>query len=628
MKRVVWVSLLIIGCPTRALSQEVAFPTGWYTYEQVARQLSTQGRTVRCDAALKQEVVLLALKPRSWEQICSLLERGLSIKIERVGPVDSQQWLLKRDPEKARREKQLRERFANFLVHSERSPNPDLSILSSVPLPVLVRETPRLTAMARELQQKIRAAVGDAPPDNMQRTLTATIEALSTYSPPDLSKEIEEAIALQIDVSDEVFRQRFHLPPEWIGDRELKRKMLLLDLALKIDYFRHTLLAEYIYQSSEPQRRIQDAFAFGENYWISPVPVSADAVAWLLGSSHLDASRESLIGFKTSSPIGIVIYRWAGTPGYAGFKASTALVHDDWWMFLDHAYLRITTERLEEVFQTIDEDLYREYIESSQRQHALLSSTVAQRSIPTRSEWFNLYSWVYQWVCHLEQEVIIPLYPHRARCADASNLQKFLTLLPDRGVWRVEQVEGVWIWRNWLEFIDRAPDLPLATLMQLVRSPRTPNDWRRFTRQVSPRQARWMSLMPNLPNTESLFGSSEWLGPLPLVAEQWLLFQVLDAVPQWEHRLKRTRELTIAWRELAPATRQGWGKRLLEVGTGVLPEAFHPWVWLGRGEAFAQWLGQEGTVWVSRSPRGVVVSVRVGDQELLTGVIPLKLEQQ
>ncbi|OYT68488.1 MAG: hypothetical protein CFK48_11430, partial [Armatimonadetes bacterium CP1_7O] len=183
-----------------------------------------------------------------------------------------------------------------------------------------------------------------------------------------------------------------------------------------------------------------------------------------------------------------------------------------------------------------------------------------------------------------------------------------------------------WIWRNWLDFIDRAPDLPLATLMQLVRSPRTPNDWRRFTRQVSPRQARWMSLMPNLPNTESLFGSSEHLGPLPLVAKQWLLFQVLDAVPQWERRLKHTRELTVAWRALAPATRQGWVKRVFEVGTGVLPEAFHPWVWLWREGVLAQWLVQEGAVWVSRVRGGVVVSVRVGQQELLTGVIPLKLE--
>ncbi len=83
----------------------------------------------------------------------------------------------------------------------------------------------------------------------------------------------------------------------------------------------------------------------GRTIGISPVPISADAVAWLLGSRHLDASRESLIGFTTSSPIGIVVHRWAGTPGYAGIELSTALVHDDWWVFLDHAYLQITTEK-------------------------------------------------------------------------------------------------------------------------------------------------------------------------------------------------------------------------------------------------------------------------------------------
>jgi hypothetical protein len=294
------------------------------------------------------------------------------------------------------------------------------------------------------------------------------------------------------------------------------------------------------------------------------------------------------------------------------------------------------SESLEHLFEEMDKSLAANYQRATEAYTRVLQTTSAKpvsagesHKVGRSSRRFtSLYQWLAEFSSQHGEEVIAEIFP---RCAFSDfptqlSLRDLPRCLEASGVWRVEQVEGVWIWRNWLDFIDRAPDLPLATLMQLVRSPRTPNDWRRFTRQVSPRQARWMSLMPNLPNTESLFGSSEQLGPLPLVAKQWLLFQVLDAVPQWERRLKHTRELTVAWRALAPATRQGWVKRVFEVGTGVLPEAFHPWVWLGREEAFARWLVQEGAVWVSRVRGGVAVSVRVGEQELLTGVIPLKLE--
>ncbi|GBC93700.1 hypothetical protein HRbin15_02202 [bacterium HR15] len=619
--------ILIIGYIEIVSSQEIAFPAGWYTYEQIAQQLSTQGRVVRCDPALKQAVVLLAIKPRSWEQVCSLLERSLDLKIERVNPDASEQWILKLDPQKARREKVLRERFANILAGSGWSSGPDLAALHAIPLPVLVRETPRLTQMARELQQQFRTAAGDTVPSDSQGILTTLTETLSTYSMPDFSREIEEAVASQIDSPDEVFRHRFRLPPEWSGSRELKRKIVLLDLALKVDYFRHILLARYIAQASEPQRRIHDAVISGEHYWIVPLQISTDMITWLVGSKYFSESRKTLTGSATSNPIGVVVYCWDGTPGYVGFEVSTALVYDNWWVNLEHEKLWIKTANIEEIFRDIDETLYREYREASQKQDALLSSPVVQRSVATRLRRQNLYTWLYQWVRHLDQEVIIPLYPHRARCEDAPNLQKLLASLPDRGIWRVEQMEGVWIWRNWLAFLDRAPDLPLAALLQLARSPRTPNDWRRFARQVSPRQARWMPLMPNFPNSESLFGVEEHLGSLPLVAKQWLLFQVLDAVPQWESRLKRTDTLTIAWQELAPAKRRAWVQRLLQVGTEGLPEALHPWVWLGRADVLVQSLEQAGVVRVSRVRGGVSVVLQVGEQQWLGCVIPLKLGQ-
>lgn len=626
MKQVLCLILIILYIKI-ASSQEIAFPAGWYTYEQIARQLSIQGRVVRCDPALKQAVVLLAIKPRSWEQVCSLLERSLDLKIERANPDASEQWILKLDPQKARREKVLRERFANILAGSGWSSGPDLAALRAIPLPVLVRETPRLTQMARELQQQFRTAAGDTVPSDSQGILTTLTETLSSYSMPDFSREIEEAFASQIDSPDEVFRQRFRLPPEWSGSRELKRKIVLLDLALKVDYFSPILLARYIAQASEPQRRIHDAVISGEHYWIVPLQISTDMITWLVGSKYFSESRKTLTGSATSNPIGVVVYCWDGTPGYAGFEVSTALVYDNWWVNLEHEKLWIKTANIEEIFRDIDETLYREYREASQKQDALLLSPVAQRSVATRLRGQNLYTWLYQWVRHLDQEVIIPLYPHRARCEDAPNLQKLLASLPDRDLWRVEQMEGVWVWRNWLAFMDRAPDLPMAALLQLARSPRTPNDWRRFARQVSPRQARWMLLMPNFPNSESLFGVEEHLGSLPLVAKQWLLFQVLDAIPQWESRLKRTDTLTIAWQELAPAKRQAWVQRLPQVGTKGLPEALHPWVWLGRTDVLVQSLEQAGVVRVSRVRGGVSVVLQVGEQQWLGCVIPLKLGQ-
>ncbi len=621
--------ILALSCFAQVEMRTVGFAPNFYSFEEIAQRLSTDAVQVRCAPTLRQRVAYLSLKPRSWTEVKSLLERGLHLTI-RPDPKDPKIWWLERSPESLKREQHLRERFCNILQNylTYRKPNryPNWGEVFSS-LPVSVQESDLLNL--RSQFQELGAAIPDSEASEPDGSLAAQIaRRLDKIDIPTCSPDLLRWAQQQAKLPKHEFVQRFGTyfgNYFWDKDETLKTKLALAALAEAFPYRQRILFVHHAISNATTLSTIRTVLR--EGIVFTPVGIPID---------------ESLLQELTARPLSIknplpadpsVVVEHTFTLDACN-RTMRLLYGGQLFVLPDNGgYFEIPSdaEGLEHFFEEIDKFLATDYKRATELCTRVLQTTPTKPvSAGKRRGFLSLYEWLIEFSDQYQEEVIAEVFP---RCA-LLDFPKQLSLrdlsqhLKAEGAWRVDQVEGVWIWRNWLEFIDRAPDLPLATLMQLVRSPRTPNDWRRFTRQVSPRQARWLSLMPNLPNTESLFGSSEWLGPMSFVAQQWLLFQVLDAVPQWEHRLKRTRELTVAWRELAPATRQRWGKQLFEVGTGVLPEAFHPWVWLGRGEEFAQWLGQEGTVWVSRSPMGVVVSVRVGEQELLTGVIPLKLEQQ
>jgi hypothetical protein len=97
-----------------ASGQTVEFPIGYYSYDEIARMMSTAHRRVECAPELKGRVVLLRLKPRDWRQMRRILENTLEIQFRPVGGGDDR-WILMRPPELLKQERRLREALARHI---------------------------------------------------------------------------------------------------------------------------------------------------------------------------------------------------------------------------------------------------------------------------------------------------------------------------------------------------------------------------------------------------------------------------------------------------------------------------------------------------------------------------------
>jgi hypothetical protein len=104
----------LIAALALACGQTVEFPIGYYSYDEIARMMSTAHRRVECAPGLKDRVVLLRLKPRDWRQMRRTLENTLEVQFRRAGGGDDR-WVLERPPELLKQERRLREALARHI---------------------------------------------------------------------------------------------------------------------------------------------------------------------------------------------------------------------------------------------------------------------------------------------------------------------------------------------------------------------------------------------------------------------------------------------------------------------------------------------------------------------------------
>jgi hypothetical protein len=104
----------LVAALALACGQTVEFPIGYYSYDEIARMMSTAHRRVECAPELKGRVVLLRLKPRDWRQMRRILENTLEVQFRRAGGGDDR-WVLERPPELLKQERRLREALARHI---------------------------------------------------------------------------------------------------------------------------------------------------------------------------------------------------------------------------------------------------------------------------------------------------------------------------------------------------------------------------------------------------------------------------------------------------------------------------------------------------------------------------------
>jgi hypothetical protein len=71
----------------------------------------SEGRRIECARDLRQRLALIHLKPRPWQQTRELLEKALDVRFRKISDAENR-WILERDPEVVRIERQRRERLA------------------------------------------------------------------------------------------------------------------------------------------------------------------------------------------------------------------------------------------------------------------------------------------------------------------------------------------------------------------------------------------------------------------------------------------------------------------------------------------------------------------------------------
>jgi hypothetical protein len=97
-----------------ATAQQVEFPLDYYSFVEIAQRMSVDGRRIECARDLRQRLALIHLKPRSWQQTRELLEKALDVRFRKISDAENR-WIVERDPEVVRLERQRRERLASYL---------------------------------------------------------------------------------------------------------------------------------------------------------------------------------------------------------------------------------------------------------------------------------------------------------------------------------------------------------------------------------------------------------------------------------------------------------------------------------------------------------------------------------
>jgi hypothetical protein len=109
----------VLGCwcaasLSLATAQQVEFPLEFYSFAEIAQRMSVDGRRIECARDLRQRLALIHLKPRTWQETRELLEKALDVRFRKISDAENR-WVLERDPEVVRVERQRRERLASYL---------------------------------------------------------------------------------------------------------------------------------------------------------------------------------------------------------------------------------------------------------------------------------------------------------------------------------------------------------------------------------------------------------------------------------------------------------------------------------------------------------------------------------
>lgn len=557
---------IVLGCwcaasLSLATAQQVEFPLEFYSFAEIAQRMSVDERRIECARDLRQRLALIHLKPRSWQQTRELLEKALDVRFRKISDAENR-WVLERDPEVARAERQRRERLANFLdkegvqdirrfrllldksvppekvfesaqeIQPNRAPS-EAERQQVVIMIEMLREMPVETALRNWRAYKQLAEVLVPLLDNQsEATRLLTEKPLASYGFAQEELQWAERIA---QGKDEKWTQM-------LGDRLqryehplLKQAWALIALGDFTNSYASSWAADTLMRQLQPPLRALEAIEQGVVARVYELSLPPELAAWLL--NDVEGTK---IPLNATEPVPLrllVEAKW-GRWGF-GYDVAIEPLEPPSEMRIYSlprisARLFFLPEFAHRTFQQFDPDLAQAYQAAYERHKQLLDDPLVRA--PLEDSVRTLARALYEWAQKHKAELIAEVLPETTFGSQGKTLAE--RLKNRETPYLLERHDTVWVLRPWVAFVQRVPDLPLTALRDLLRSKGDYDDWRAFYRAVTPEQARWLRVwreeIASFTLAEELMGTSL---PVDNFAHAWLVMEILEHLPSAQRDL-------------------------------------------------------------------------------------------
>lgn len=557
-----------------AAAQTVEFPLDYYSFAEIAQRMSVGGRTVQCARDLQQRLALIHLKPREWQQARALLEHALDIRLRKTSDAENR-WILERDPETVRRERQLREQLARYLEQQLQGGRDIMQkqLDKNTPIEDAVREMIKVNrldeppyagdveqtrAVIKEMVQFMRTAPIEQAMRNwrsyaaLNRDQQAFNAARQGVPSEAAERQFLETHPLQrygFSIQElQWAQQQAAQPSEFlkriigISGEDLPEDPVVIQLhALQLlgavaEDMRRQIAHTSLLNAMRPRITPLECIEQGVVERLYTVALPAEHVAWLLEDAEgkrITAPSNELIPLRL-----VAVGQWDGDayqlqilildPTLSDTKSAPGLQINP---PVEYAWLRRTRGSYLRLLEAIDPDYARAYKAALEGHDALLQQELCRRPLKARPS--RLQAWTEYarlWAQENQQEVIAEVLEVFRPMRESRTLQQ--SLEETFGQVLLAQREGVWMFRHWAAFVERIPDYPHAAIRDLMRSPRDYADWRRFIQAVRPEQIRWLMMNLLIP-AQIPYGQATNERTLDLsdLAKGWIIMQILDALP-------------------------------------------------------------------------------------------------
>lgn len=538
-----------------ATAQQVEFPLEFYSFAEIAQRMSIEGRRIECARDLRQRLALIHLKPRSWQQTRELLEKALDVRFRKISDAENR-WVLERDPEVVRLERQRRERLASHLDKEGAQGMRVFRLLldKSIP-PEKVFETaqefqPDRAPSEAERQQVITVIemLREMPVETALRNWRAYKQMVKALIP--LLDDQSEAVRLltekplasygfaqeELQWAERIAQGKDEKWTQMLGDRLqryehplLKQAQALIALGDFTNSYASSWAADALMRQLQPPLRALDAIEQGVVARVYELSLPPELAAWLL--NDVEGTKIPLNATEPV-PLRLLVEAEWGRWGYGYDVAIEPLEPPSERRIYSlpriHARLFFLPEFAYRTFQRFDPDLAQAYQAAYERHKQLLDDPSVRAPLDASAR--SLARTLYEWAQKHQAELIAEVLPEASYGILGKTLAERLKNC--EAPYLLERHDGVWALRSWVAFAQRVPDLPLTALRDLLRTKGDYADWRAFYRAITPEQARWLRVwreeIASFTLAEELLGTSL---PVDNFAHAWLVMEILEHLP-------------------------------------------------------------------------------------------------